>query len=281
MKNLKVFIVALVAVLGFNSCDSNDDEMNHHIDADHVSAVIKFDHSLAIGDDIVIKDVENGVDQTLILGKFKFLISDVKVVTSEDEVISVPNNLGGNLIDLAHATNKEVKVYLSGLPKGEYKSVSFGIGVSEEVAGGSATDQTKLFELAQADMNWTWNPNSYIFSKIEATNKSVEAAAKDLSIHIGKKANFNGFRTVSLDFPQNFEVNANVSPSVHVKIAIEKLFTPDTGTSVYLDAPSKADYADNYTNIFEVHHVHPLDDAISLDDVDMTDHSGDGSSHNH
>jgi len=55
---------------------------------------------------------------------------------------------------------------------------------------------------------------------------------------------------------------------------------------VYLGAPSKVNFADNYSSIFEAKHVHPLDKAIYLEDVEMEMDSGtddgDGhSGHNH
>jgi hypothetical protein len=261
----------------------------------HVSAIIKLDHSLAIGDEFTIQQQAGGENQTLILDTFKFLISDVVVKTADNQMISIPNNVAGSLIDLSKAVNKEVQVYLTEIPDGEYKSISFGIGVSDEVANGSADEQSRLFDLAAADMNWSWNPNSYIFSKIEATNrvnmmhhmaKSETEQADDLSIHIGKKGDFDGYRTVTIDFPQNITVKSEVSPSVHVKVNIEKLFSPNDGLAVYLGAPSKVNFSDNYSSIFEAQHVHPLDEAIYLEDVEMDvdsgTHDGDGhSGHNH
>lgn len=292
MKNLKNILFGGIAFLLVSACGSNDSELDPNIGT-HVSAIIKLDHSLAIGDEFTIQQQADGENQTLILDKFKFLVSDVVVKTADNQMISIPNNVAGSLIDLSKADDKEIQMYLTGIPNGEYKSISFGIGVSEEVANGSADEQSKLFDLAAADMNWSWNPNSYIFSKIEATNKlnmmhhmakSETEQADDLWIHIGKKGDFDGYRTVTIDFPQNITVKSEVSPSVHVKVNIEKLFIPNDGASVYLGTPSTVDFADNYSNIFEIHHVHPLNEAINLEDVEMDmdhdDDSGD-SSHNH
>ncbi|WP_152285943.1 MbnP family protein [Flavicella marina] len=292
MKNIKIVMITVIAVITFTACNNSDTNMEHD-NGTHVSAVIKLDHSIAIGDEFTIQQQADGVTQTLVLDKFKFLISDVSVKTANNNMISIPNNVAGSLIDLAKADDKEVKLYLTEIPDGEYKSITFGIGVSDEVASGSADAQSRLFDLASADMNWSWNPNSYIFSKIEATNKlnmmnhmakSETEDADNLWIHIGKKGDFDGFRTVTLDFPQNITVKNEVSPSVHVKVNIEKLFTPDNGVTVYLGAPNSSDFADNYANIFEVHHVHPLDEAVDLEDVEQDDHDhsdSEGSSHSH
>lgn len=293
MKNLKSFILGGAAFLSIISCNNNDDSEMDHDDGTHVSAVIKLDHSLSIGDQFTVMQAADGENQTLVLDKFKFLISDVSVKSSTNEMIAIPNNVAGNLVDLSKAEDSEVKLYLTEIPDGTYTSITFGIGVSEEVASGSADDQTTLYDLAASDMNWSWNPNSYIFSKIEATNmlnmmdhmaKSETEAADDLWIHIGKKGDFDGFRMVTLEFPQAITVKAEVSPSVHVIVDIEKLFTPDNGTPVYLGAPVSVDFADNYQNIFEVHHVHPLDEAINLEDIEMDmDHDSeeDSTDHNH
>jgi hypothetical protein len=298
MKYLKNIFLGGIAFLIVSACDSNDSELDHDMGT-HVSAIIKLDHSLAIGDEFTIQQQAGGENQTLILDTFKFLISDVVVKTADNQMISIPNNVAGSLIDLSKAVNKEVQVYLTEIPDGEYKSISFGIGVSDEVANGSADEQSRLFDLAAADMNWSWNPNSYIFSKIEATNKvnvmhhmakTESEQADDLSIHIGKKGDFDGYRTVTIDLStlknKSLFIKKEFSPSIHIIVNIEKLFSPNDGVAVYLGAPSKVDFSDNYSSIFEAQHVHPLDEAIYLEDVEMDvdsgTHDGDGhSGHNH
>ena len=266
MKILQSILLGGIILLSFAACNNNDSDMDHQ-SGTHVSAVIKFDHSLAIGDEFSIQQEADGAIQTLVLNKFKFLISDVVVKTTKDDMIEIPNNIAGSLIDLSKGVGKEFKIYLTGIPNGEYKSISFGIGVSDDVANGSADEQSKLFDLAAADMNWSWNPNSYIFSKIEATNKMN--ITDNLNLHIGKKGEFDGYRRVGIDFPQNITVKAEVSPSFHVKVNLEKLFVPNDGSSVYLGSPSKVAFADNFSDIFEIHHVHPLNEAINLEDIEM------------
>lgn len=283
--------VALTAITLF-SCNNDDDNIEQN-DGTHVSAVVKFDHSLFLGGLISLKDNE-GQDQNIKLTKFKYLISDVVVTGTNDETFAVPNNTGAQLVDLDHADeNGIVKTYLTGVPDGSYKKLTFTIGVSKEVAAGNAEAQEKLMELAEADMQWTWNPNSYIFSKIEGTNTSTETTTPtNLQIHLGDKGeDFIGSRTVNLELPQILNVGSKVSPSVHLKVAIEKIFSPDApGVSVPFDAVAShggsdenaTNYADNFANSITIDHLHTNEEAINLEDVEEDhDHSEEGDSHSH
>ena len=290
MKTLKSYILGALAAALLISCSNDDDNNIDQSEGTHVSAVVKFDHSLMIGDLITLKDKENQ-DQNIELTKFKYLISDVVVTATDDSQYEIPNNIGAQLIDLAHAdANGVVKTYLTGVPDGSYKSFTFTVGVSKEVAAGNADAQEKLMELAEADMQWTWNPNSYIFSKIEGANTSTVQAPNNLQIHIGDKGeNFIGSRIVNLEFPQTLTVASKISPSVHLIVAIEKIFTPDApGVSVPFDAVAShggtddnaTNYADNFANSITLDHLHTNEEAINLEDVEQHDDS-EGGEHSH
>ncbi|MGY6647621.1 MbnP family protein [Wenyingzhuangia sp. IMCC45574] len=288
---------ALLAFLAIAIISCNEDDNNISNEGTHVSAVVKFDHSLALGDHFTLKD-KNNVDQNIELTKFKYLISNIIVIDTDNQQVQIPNNVGAQLIDLANTDDSNmVKVYLTNIPDANYKSISFGIGVSKEVANGSTHDQTRLMDLAEHDMQWAWNPNSYIFSKIEGANLDTSTTSPtNLLIHLGDKGDsFSGYRTVNLDFPENLTVKSNLSPSMHVTVAVEELFTPTTAehTAVAFDAvgghgassEAAGNYADNFKTIFEVHHLH-IEAAINLEDVAQHDHedndsSGHGHTHSH
>lgn len=291
MKTLKFYLIVAFSAAMLIACDNNDESIEN--EGTHVSAVVKFDHSLALGDEFVLTD-SNDDDQTIELTKFKYLISDVIITNTDNEEFAIPNNIGAQLVDLANAdASGTVKVYLTNVPNGTYKSIQFGVGVSQEVANGSTEDQTRLMHLAESDMQWTWNPNSYIFSKIEGSNVSTETTAPiNLQIHVGYKGDVDGFRVINLDFPETLTVAPEVSPSAHVTVAIEKLFQPDApGVSVAFDAvgahggtnEASINYADNFTSIFEIHHLHTNEEAINLEDVeeDSHDDSEEDSGHSH
>lgn len=279
MKTIKSSLMVAFAAVMLFSCNTSDDSVTE--EGTHVSAILKFDHSLALGDEFVLTDSNND-EQTIELSKFKFLVSDVTITTTDNETITLSNNNAAQLIDIANADETNmVYVYLTDIPDGSYKSISFGVGVSDEVANGSTENQIKLMELAEQDsedMVWSWNPNSYIFSKIEGTNLNSESTtATNLQIHVGNKGDFVGYRTVDLTFPETLTVADQVSPSVHVTVAIEELFEPEEpGVSVAFDAigahggtdEASVNYADNYANIFEIHHIHPTEEAITLEEVE-------------
>ncbi|NJB82647.1 MbnP family protein [Wenyingzhuangia aestuarii] len=295
MNNLKKWAFLALTTITLFSCNNDDDNINTN-QATHVSAVLKLEHSLALGDQFTLTDSEKN-EQSLELTVFKFLVSDVKLTTTNDEVIALSNNDAAQLVDLANADETNtIKVYLTDIPEGSYKSISFGVGVSQDVANGSTEEQAKLYELADDDMHWDWNSNLYIFSKIEASNlDNQNTVPKNLNIHVGNKGgNVDLFRTVNLILPETLTVAAKVSPSIHTIVSIEKLFTPDApGVAVAYDAinahggtdDASKIFSDNYENIFEVHHLHPNEAAINLEDVEMDDHSHDGEdsedSHSH
>ncbi|NIJ45560.1 hypothetical protein FHR24_002028 [Wenyingzhuangia heitensis] len=288
MKNLRKWAFLALTTTALISCNNDDDSMGNENEGTHVSAVLKFEHSLGLGDEFTLTDSEDN-QQNLELTKFKFIVSDVKVTTTNDEVVALSNNDAAELIDLANADETDVvRMYLTGIPEGSYKSISFGVGVSQEVASGSTENQIKLMELAEQDsedMVWSWNPNSYIFSKIEATNLDVTTTAPtNLQIHVGNKGGVDGFRTVELIFPETLTIASKISPSIHTNVSIEKLFTPDApGIEVAYDAigahggtdDASINFSDNYANIFEIEHLHPNEAAINLEDVEMDNHAHD------
>ncbi|WP_029489314.1 MbnP family protein [Ochrovirga pacifica] len=297
--NIKMYNLKKTALLAFTaitlfSCNNDDDNIDDKkSEGTHVSAVVKFDHSLRLGELLTLKDKENQ-DQSIKLTKLKYIISDVKVTATDGSEYEIPNNVGAQLVDLDHSDdNGIVKTYFTGIPNGSYKKITFTVGVSKEVAEGAAEAQERLMELAEADMHWDWNPNSYIFSKIEGSNTNTASTTPtNLQIHIGDKGeNFVGSRVVNLEFPENLTVATKISPSVHLKVFIEKIFNPnEPGQFVPFDGvaahggsdENAINYADNFANSIVIDHLHANEEAINLEDVEEHDHSeGDGHSHNH
>ncbi|MEN8890438.1 MAG: MbnP family protein [Wenyingzhuangia sp.] len=289
MNFLKLYLVVVCTVALIISCSQNEISTK---EGTQVSATLKFQHSLGLGDLLELTDTKSQ-KQSLTLDKFKYLISEVQFTTNDNENITLSNNDAAQLIDLDFADESNtVTVHLTDVPVGDYKSVSFGIGVSQEVANGSTEEQTKLMDLAEQDMQWAWNPNAYVFSKIEASNLNTESTVPtDLQVHIGNKGSFVGYRTVTMVFPETLSLDSKVSPSLHITVAIEKIFAPENPSkSVAFDAIGAhggssdvtSNFADNFASIFQVHHIHPTEQAIYLEDVaEGLNANEDSSSHTH
>jgi hypothetical protein len=168
---------------------------------------------------------------------------------------SINSSDGYFLVDEDDDASKSIEI--PNVPAGDYKSVSFTIGVDSlrNVSGA----QTGALDPANG-MFWSWN-TGYIFVKMEGA--SPAATGNDLTFHIGGiSTQVNTIRKVTLALTnENITVRKNIAPEIHLFVDLNKMFsgvnTIDFATlSTTMGDANSVKVADNYASMFSVDHVH-------------------------
>lgn len=201
----------------------------------------------------------NAAGNSYSVTKFKYYISNISFTRSDNTIYTIPSNINSNngyfLVDEAVPGSKSIEV--NNIPEGDYKAVSFMIGVDSlrNVSG----DQSGALDPALG-MFWSWN-SGYIFLKMEGN--SPQAASGDLIFHIGGFHNpVNTIRTVTLPLTsENITVRSNIAPEIHLFADLGQLFYGNntinfSNLSVTQGDANSVLIADNYKNMFSVDHVH-------------------------
>ena len=119
------------------------------------------------------------------------------------------------------------------------------------------------------NMYWSWN-SGYIFFKMEGLSPqaTVDAAGnKKFRYHIGgfggmNSKTINNIKTVTRTFGDDkATVRISITPQVHIIVDILKAFEGSAKVSIganttVMFAPYSVNIANNYVEMFTVHHVH-------------------------
>jgi hypothetical protein len=211
--------------------------------------IIKFNNVVESDALILGNKYKNPNGDTFQVSKFTYYISNVSVVKNDNSVFSVPNSYF--LID--HANTSTHSCSLANVPAGEYKSVSFILGVDS--ARNNSGAQTGALDPIKG-MFWSWN-TGYIMLKLEGTSPTSGASNQALTYHIG---GFGGQNKSQRMFNISFggsqaNVNTSASATINLTTNINEMFrTPnpiDFATQYYVMSPGSLAkmYADNYEDM--------------------------------
>jgi hypothetical protein len=148
------------------------------------------------------------------------------------------------------------------IPAGNYKSISYGIGVDKAQFDLGATGQGNFLTTAQnAGMMWSWSAG-YKFVAFEGTfTSSTVTTDTNFKLHTGQTGTDYNYATISMNFPDNALVRTNITPQVHIMADLKHLLDGTNKINLSEGATimggSKLALATaNLANMFEVHHVH-------------------------
>lgn len=286
MKTLKSYILLAVAAILLISCTEKEDITNPTFS-------IKLDHSANIGD--VLYD---GAGNGFTLTKLTYFVTDIVLHKSNGDQVAIDNEIGATIVDLEDAAEGGAIVYndILGVQKGNYTSVSFKIGVSEEIFSEGEEAQGRILTLANengGDMIWSWT-TGYIFTKIEGeltgttgVNGEDDHNGHDHKIFKTTSTNHNGVdhglegtafmrhvgnkgtgenrtdrvRTITLDFNGQEVVVGNVDSSIHLKVDVAKFLDGTEKIDIVATDPnamtaSTTEIADNLEDVFSFNHKH-------------------------
>ncbi|MDB5268886.1 MAG: hypothetical protein JWP58_1926 [Hymenobacter sp.] len=190
---------------------------------------------------------------------FRQYISNIIFTKTDGSTYAVPDSY--YLLDAAKPDNQHIT--LTGVPEGDYKGLTFTIGV-DSLHNVSGTQKGALD--VSNNMFWTWN-SGYIFTKLEGSSPQSRTTA--LTFHVGGfKTPYNAVRTVSPAFPAGTTllVRAGHTPEIHLNQDLLKMFSgPNTirfgGTGSMIEIMSAGanavQVANNYAaGMFTVEHIH-------------------------
>lgn len=262
MKRIILFS-ALSATL-FSSCKKDDvPEYNSNVKA---PIAIEFDNVVGASDlQLGTGSYTNGTGETFTVSKLKYYVSNFVLTRTDGSVYTVPQEDSYFLINEADATSHEAELEI---PEGEYKTLSFILGVDSLRSTMDISDRTGVLDptLDGGDMYWGWN-SGYIFFKMEGTS-AASSMGGDYMYHIGL---FGGYSTPTLNNIKKFTIDLSARgtakvktgrvPDVHLMVDLMKVFDGSSTLSIathpmVMVDPYSANIAANYASMISHDHTH-------------------------
>jgi hypothetical protein len=198
----------------------------------------------------------NAAGEAFTVSAFKYYISNITLTTMSNQEVALPAEY--YLIDAAVPASRIIQVPA---PKGEYRSISFLLGVDSvrNVSGA----QTGALDPVNG-MFWSWN-SGYIMAKMEGTSPASTAAGQALTFHIGGfKGRYNAVQRIRLVSPISLSVSADRKPEVELKADLYTWFsTPNPVkfqelSTVHVPGEEAWKVSVNYSNMFRITSVTDL-----------------------
>lgn len=275
MKIYKFLSILFITLLTVSACRNNDDDDVQ--DTTPGNLQIKFENGFNNLGQIVL----NQTTQTSVNGQkhqfstLKYIISNITLTDENGKEFQYHYNnpdKGAFIISQADAKAGIVYADLAEIPKGNYKKIKFGLGISQTAYLLGQDGQGIFWEKAKKEgMAWSWAAG-YIFTKLEG-KYGTSAADTEFMNHCGNvgNASANGtpdlYREITLDLPTTARVSKDIRPSIHIiadlnqylsgqkKLTLteENKMAMGSGST---DDPHLINVTDNLTKMFKVDHVH-------------------------
>ncbi len=208
-------LIILVSAVFLSGCASDDTSVTP-LESD---LTIKF-KSLFGPNVFVLGDTYNYLDYQVKFDKFKFILTDLELVSDNDEVVSLSDV---SLIDFKNAVNeteaaKGVSFDYTAIPTGNYKSIRFTIGLNSNYLGLTPANFSSDDILAQSELYWaSWG--NYIITKLEArfdANEDGNFLDETFQYHLGGD---EAYRSVekSIDLSLIVDGSSNLELDIDVK----------------------------------------------------------------
>ena len=174
---------------------------------------------------------------------FNYFVSNIKLTRTDGSQYVVPADSSYFLVKEEMPTSQTIT--LTNVPNGDYKAVSFMIGVDSLRSTMDIGKRTGVLDPAGGPasangMYWSWN-SGYIFLKLEGTSPSAPKDATGLNIfryHIGffggrDTRTINNLKTVPITFNGDVaSVLPKQRPTVTIQADILKLFDGPATVSI-------------------------------------------------
>ncbi len=207
----------------------------------------------------------NAAGEAFKVTKLKYYVSNFVLTKTDGTVYTVPQDSCYFLIDESVVSTHEPLLMV---PEGEYKTLTFMIGVDSLRNTMDISKRTGVLDptTTAADMYWTWN-SGYIFFKMEGTSTVITGPGNVFQYHIGGFGGYttpttNNLKTVSLDLTARGvpQVKAGKETNIHLMVDILKALNGSTNMSfaslpmIHSAAPGQP-VADNYATMIRHDHT--------------------------
>jgi hypothetical protein len=260
----KIINIALVATIVLSSCKKDSTpEYDPNVMAD---LSVEFDNVVGAADlQLNTGTYTNAASESFKVTKLKYYVSNFKLTNANGSVYTVPQASSYFLIDESNAATHKAEL---SIPEGEYKTLSFVVGVDSLRNTMDVSQRTGVLDVSAAasDMYWSWN-SGYIFFKLDGTSTAIPAMGGVFQYHVGGFGGYsspqpNNLRTITLDLTTRGtpKVKAAKSTNIHLMVDILKALNGSTNMSfattamIHSAAPGTA-VANNYTSMFTHDHT--------------------------
>lgn len=266
MKLIKYSCALLLCALISSCC--NDDDVNNseeNLDGQFGNVTLKFDNGVANQDFIFGTTYNKSNSESYKIDNLKYIVSNIRVkdsngntfIYSSDESMFVVNEANGN-------NAGEISINLQNIAAADYTEVTFGIGIDQERFNSGASGQGDFLATAEDEgMLWSW-ATGYKFIRLDGTFTSGSMVNQPLNIHMGSVGtSLDNYREVTLTLPNSLRVRSGLTPEIHIKADISKIFDginivnfSDGYDQVHVDANETPIISANMSAMFSVDHVH-------------------------
>lgn len=273
MKIYKFLSLILIAftLITISFCSNNDDNEIQNTEPGNLQ--IKFENGFNNLGNIVL----NQTTQTSSSGQkhqfstLKYVISNISLIDENGNEFKYNYNnpdKGAFIINQAEAKGGIVYANLTEIPKGNYKKIKLGLGISPTAYLIGQDGQGIFWDKAkQEGMAWSWSAG-YIFARIEG-KYGISIPDTEFMNHTGNMGDttVNGtadlYREVILDLPTTARVSKEITPSIHILADFNQYLSGKTALTLTQanqmamgSSPHLVSVSNNLIQMFKVDHVH-------------------------
>ena len=269
-KFLSLILIAFI-VITISSCSNKDDDEVQNTEPGNLQ--LKFENGFNNLGNIVL----NQTTQTSSNGQkhqfstLKYVISNISLIDENGSEFKYNYNnpdKGAFIINQADAKGGIVYANLTDIPKGNYRKIKIGLGISPTAYLIGQDGQGTFWEKAkQEGMAWSWAAG-YIFARIEGKYGTANPDTEFMN-HTGNMGDttINGtadlYREVVLDLPTTARVSKDITPSIHILADFNQYLSGQTALTLNQSnqmamgsSPHLVSVSNNLINMFKVDHVH-------------------------
>jgi hypothetical protein len=257
------FIFSTVAIILFASCNKdNEAGYNPSVNGE---LTVEFDN-IAGSADLALNTAKytNNSGEKFTVTQLRYYVSNFSLVRTDGTVYTIPQDSCYFLIDESDPSTHEP---LLNVPEGEYKTLSFMVGVDSLRSTMDFSQRTGVLDTTSdgGDMYWDLN-RGYIFFNIEGSyaTGSTEGTYKYQIGGFGgySSPTFNNIKKLTLDLTQRGtpKVKAGKETNIHLMVDILKFFNGKSTLSIASDPTVmfndfSVQLADNLPAMFEHDHT--------------------------
>lgn len=209
---------------------------------------------------------KNALGESFTPTNFNYFVSNIQLIRTDGSAYVVPQDSSYFLVRQTSAASK--KINLKNVPAGDYKAVSFVLGVDSLRSTMDVSKRTGALDPGDSQMGangmyWSWN-SGYIFMKLEGTSPSapVDATGKNnFRYHIGFFGGYdtktrNNLKTITIPFGTDVAVvDPFRTPNVLIRTDVLKIFDGPTLLSIkaypeVMVSDYSVNVANNYAQMF-------------------------------
>lgn len=274
-KSIYLAVIALAFISVISSCKKDDTEtpsLPNPVNNDTTGTLNMYFDNMAGEDQLNFGQGyvnENGDSLSFTL--LNYYISNIVLIKEDGSEYTVPKNNSYFLVK--HGIDSTQNITLPNIPIGKYKGFRFVLGVDSLKSTAPINERTGVLDPAGAGagMYWSWN-SGYIFFKAEGVSPQAPldtpSNSKKFRYHIGL---FGGYNAPTLNNLKTITVLAlngqlanvtkTITPEMHIEVDILEMFKNPTKVSIAANptvmvSPYSAIIANNYADMFMLHHIH-------------------------